>query len=112
LGRDHDNINIRRRNNGFEMNAETVREAEDLTFHEIRLDGRTVQRSMGLIGRDNLKPVGLLGSFGGGENGKTVSLCLLCTLAGRIETNDHVIPAVTQVLGLGMSLAAISKNGD
>src|SRR5258708_108256 len=112
LGCNHDNVNIRGWNHRLEMNAEPVREAENLSFGQPRFDRRVVERSLGLVGSKNLDPVRLLGGFRGSENSKPVGFRLLGALAGRIQPDNHVVTAIAQVLGLGVSLAAVSENGD
>src|ERR1035437_9120667 len=112
LGRDHDHIHILRRLDGLEVNGEAVREAENLSFVQMRLDGRFVEVGLGLVGRENLEPVGALGSLGRRQNGHAIGACLLGRAARGIEPDDDVVSAVTQVLRLGVSLGPVTENGD
>ena len=112
LGSDHDDINIGRRNDGFEMNAEAVREAENFTRMQIGLDVLVVKFGLGLVGRENVDPVGALGGLIGGDDDHAVGLGLLRALAVGIEADDDFVSAVAEILGLGVSLAAVAEDGD
>src|SRR5216684_4041502 len=112
LGRDHDHVHVCRRNDRFEMNAETVGEAENLSFFQSWLDGRLVERCLGLIRSKNLDPIRLVGRFRRSQHSKAIGLRLLRALAGRVKPDNYVVTAVAQVLGLGVSLAAVAEDGD
>src|SRR5206468_12624112 len=101
-----------RRNDRFEMNTEAVREAENFSRMEIRFNVLVVEFGLGLIGSQNVNPVGALGGLIGGNDDHAVGLRLLGALAVGIETDDHFVSAVAEILGLGMSLAAIAKDRD
>src|SRR5215510_11493178 len=61
LGGNHDNVDIIRRLNGFEVDTETVGDAEHFAGMQIRPDGGLVQFALGLVGREDVDPVGALG---------------------------------------------------
>ena len=112
LGRDHHHVHIFRRLDGLEVNRKAVREAENLSFVQVRLDGRFVKLGLGLVGRENLELVGALGGFGRGENGHAIRARLLGRAPLGIEPDDHVVSAVTQVVRLRVSLRTVAENGD
>ena len=104
LGRDHDHVHIFRRLDGLEVNREPVGEAENLSFVQMRLNSRFVEGGLGLVGRENLEPVGALGGLGGGQNTHPIRAGLVGRAASGIEPDDDVISAVTQVLRLRVPL--------
>ncbi len=112
LGRDHDHVNICWRNDGFEMNAEPVRDAENFPLGQARLDRGLVEIALCLIRSQNLDPVRLLRGLCGREHSEPVRLCLLGAAAGRVQPDNHVVSAVAEVLGLGVSLASVAEHGD
>src|SRR5579864_764972 len=101
LRSNHQDINVSRRNNGFEMNAESVREAENFSRMQIGLDVLVVEFGLGLVGSKHVDPVGALGGLIGSDNDHTVGLGLLRALAVGVETDDHFVSAVAEILGLG-----------
>src|SRR5690348_8184368 len=109
---DHDYVNIRRRDNGLEMNAKSMREAEHLPFFQTRFDGRLIKRCMGFVRSHNLDPIRFLGRFRRRQHSKAIGLRLLGALAGRVKTDNDVVTAVAQVLGLGVSLATVAEDTD
>jgi hypothetical protein len=86
------------------MNREAVREAEDFSFFQMRLDGGFEEVGLGLVGRENLDPVSALGGLGGSDNGHAVRPRLLGRSTLGIEPDDHFVTAVPQVLRLRVSL--------
>src|SRR3984893_9469271 len=112
LRRDHDHVHIFRRLDGLEVNRKAMREAENFTFVEGRLDRRFVEFGLRLVRRENLNPVGALGGFLWSDNRHAVRARLLGRAALGIEADDYVVAAVTQVLRLRVSLRAVSENGD
>src|SRR5258708_39278672 len=112
LRRDHDHVHIFRRLDGFEVNREAMREAENFTFVQMRLDGRFVEFGLGLVGRENLYPVGAFGGFGGSDHGHSIRARLLGRTTLWIEADDDVVSAVAEVLRLRVSLRAVSEHGN
>ncbi len=86
LGRNHDHVDVFRGLDGLEMNGEAVRETEYLSFAQMWPDGRLVEGSLRLIGRENLDPVGALRGLGGGDDDHSVRPRLL----GRNHARDQV----------------------
>src|SRR5258708_19925605 len=112
LRRDHDHVHIFRRLDGLEVNREAMREAENFAFVQMRLDGRFVEFGLGLVRRENLYPVGAFGGFGGSDHGHSIGARLLGRAALGIKADDDVVSAIAEVLRLGVSLRALSENGN
>ena len=112
LRRDHHYVDIFRRLDGFEVDREAMREAEDFPLPQVRLDCRLIEVSLRLVGRKNLDPVGTLGSFGGSNDSHAVGARLLGGPARRIKSDDYLVSTVTQVLCLRVSLRAVTENSD
>ena len=112
LGRDHHHVHVGGRNDGLEMNAEAVRDAENFSGMQIGLDELLVDLRLGLVGSENLDPVGALGGLVGSHHDHAVGPRLLGALASRVEPNDDFVSAVAKILRLRVSLAAIADDGD
>ena len=112
LGRDHYHVDVVRRLNGLEMDAETVRDPEHLAGMQVRLDLRVVKVALRLVGREDLDPVGALRGFRGSDYHHAVGACLLGRGPLRVQADDDLVSAVAQVLGLRMALAAVAQDGD
>src|SRR5579864_460516 len=108
----HYHVDVGGRNNGFEMNAEAVREAENFALGEAGFDSGVIECRLGLVRGKNLDPVGAVGCLGRREHREPVCLGLLGAGAGGVEADDHVVAAVAEILGLGVSLAAVAEDGD
>src|ERR1700675_1986924 len=101
---DHDHVHIFRRLDGLEMNRKAMREAENFTFVEGRLDRRFVEFGLSLVRRENLNPVGALGGFGGSDNRHAVRARLLGRAALGTSSVDYGFCFVTQVLAVRVSV--------
>ena len=112
LGRDHDHVHIFWRLDGFEVNREAVRKAENLSLAEMRLDRRLVEVGLGFVGRENLNPVGALGGLGGSDDGHAIGDRLVGRTALGVKSDNNVVSAVPQVLRLRMSLRPVAENGN
>src|SRR6185503_10223669 len=112
LGRNHDDVNIGRRNDGLEMNAEAVGKAEDLALRETRLDILLVEVALSFVGSENLDPVGFLCCLGWRENREAIRFRLGGATPARVQTDNHAVAAVAEVLGLRVSLTAVAEDGD
>ncbi len=112
LGRDHDDVNVVRRLNGFEVDAEAVRDAQHFAGMKVGLDLRLVEFALGLVGREDLDPVGALGSFVGRDHDHAIGFRLLGRGSVGVEADDDFVSAVAEILCLGVSLTAITQNGD
>src|SRR5215831_3802478 len=111
LGRDHDHIHIAGGDDGLEMNAESVREPQNLTLGEAALDG-LIKNRVGLIGSENVDPIPAFRRLGRREHGKAVVPRLFRATPGRIEAYNHLVTGVAQVLRLRVSLTSVSQDRD
>ena len=112
LGRNHHDVNVCGRNDGLEMNAEAVRETEDLAFGEAWLNCGFVEVGLSFVRGKNLDPVSFPGRFRRREHAEAIRHRLFGAAAGRVESDDDVVAAVAQVLRLGVSLAAVAEDCD
>ena len=94
------------------MNAEAMRNAQNLACLQRRLNRGLVEISLCLVRSQNLDPVRTLGRFRRGEHGEAVRIGLLRARPARVQTDDYVEPAVAQVLRLRVPLAAVAENTD
>ena len=79
---------------------------------QVGLDLRLVELALGLVGREDLDPVGALGGLVGSDHDHAVGFGLLGGGAVGVEADDDFVSAVAEVLGLGMSLAAVPQDRD
>src|ERR1700757_1648343 len=110
LGRDHDDVHIFGRNDGLKVNAEAMRDTENLAGVESGLDLRLVEVALGLVRRQDLYPIGPFSGLGGGQYGHAISLCLLSAGTLRVKPDNHVVATVAQILRLCVALASVSEN--
>ena len=89
-----------------------MREAENFSFAQVRLDGRFVELSLRLVGRENLDPIGALGGFGWSDDRHAVGTSLPGGAALGIESDDDVVSAIAQILRLRVSLRTIAEYGN
>src|SRR5215471_16041798 len=111
LGRNHDHIDIARRHDGFEMNAESVREPQNLALAETGFDG-LIKSRVGLIGSENVDPIPTFCRLGRRKHRKAIAACLFRARPGWVEAYNYLETAVAQVLRLGVSLASVSQDRD
>src|SRR5882672_571389 len=112
LGCDHHHVNVFRRLNRLEMNAEAMREAKNLALGQMRLDRGLIEVGLSLVRRKNLNIVGAFGRLSGSDDRHPVGSSLLGRAALRIEADDDVVSAIAQVLSLGVSLGAVAEDCD
>src|SRR5579872_89003 len=102
FGRDHDNVDVIRRNNGFEMDAESVGNAENFSGMEIGFDRLFVKLALRFVGSQNVDPVGALGGLVWRHDDHAVGASLSGARAVGIETDDDFLSTVAEILGLGV----------
>ena len=112
LGSDHHDIDISRRDDSFEMNAESVRETENLTRMQVGFDELVVKLGLGLVGGQYMNPVSAFGGLIGGHDHHAICFGLLGAFARRVEADDYLVSAVTEILSLRVSLAAVADDCD
>src|ERR1035438_8994136 len=102
LGRDHYDVHIARRNDGFEMNAETVRESQNLSGMQIWLDVLLVNRRLGLVRGEHVNPVGALGGFIRSHHHHAIGASLLRARAVRFQPHNDLADASPEIYGLSV----------
>src|SRR5580700_5780662 len=112
FGRDHHHVDITGRNDRLEMNAETMREAQNLSGMQIGLDVLLINRRLRLIRREHVDPVGTFRGLIRSHYDHAIGASLLRAGAVRLEAHEHLVAAVAQVLRLCMSLAAVAQDRD
>src|SRR5580658_1706860 len=112
LRSDHHHVHVGGRNNRLEMNAEAVRDPENLSRMQIRLDELFIRLSLRLVRREDLDPVGALGGLIRRHHDHAVSPRRCGAWPVRGQPNDHLIAAVAKILRLRVSLTAVTNNGD
>ena len=95
-----------------EVDVEAMGEEEGVAVLEVRGDLLGVQLTLVLIGGQDHDHVGLLTRFLDGQHAQTLSLSLGDRRGTLPQTNPHVNAGVTQVEGVGMSLGAVTNDGN
>ena len=108
LGRDHRNIYVVGRNNGFEVNVETVREHERLAGQQMWQYGLPVHLCLNVVGNQHHDDVRLAGGVLDQSDPQAVGLGLCNAAAALVQSDHHVLIGVFQVERVRVSLAAIS----
>ena len=108
--RDHDDVHVLRRNNGLEMNRETVREHQRLALGQIWLDVLLVALRLLGVGQRDHDDVGLPHGFCGGDNLKTLFLRDGNGFAAFVKSDDDRKAAVFEVERVGVTLRAEAED--
>src|SRR5712692_6923105 len=109
---DHHHVHVIWRDDGLEMNAEAMRDPENLAGVEKWLDRGLVYLGLSLVWREDLDPIGALRGLGRRCDCHPVRLGLLCARPLGIEPYNDFVAAIAQVLRLGMALASVTQDGD
>ena len=112
LGRNHDHVNIFGWNDGLEVNAEPVRNPQNLSRMQVVTDGSFIEFRLGFIGGENLYPVRPLGRFRWRDHRHSIGPRLLRRGTVGIQPDNYLEAAVAQVLRLCVSLAAVSDHSN
>ena len=113
LGRDHDHVEIGARLDQAEMDVEPVGESERRALLEVGDEVVGIDRRLVLVGGDDHDDVGPLRRIGVRQHLEAGAFRLLRGgRAGAQRDGDVLDPAVAQVLGVGVALAAIAEDGD
>src|SRR5579862_6048166 len=104
LGRDHDDIDARGRNDGLEVNAETMRDTQNLSRNQIGSDLAFVQLALGLVRREDMDPISALSGLGRRNHREPIGTRLGCRGTVWVKPDNDFVAAIAQVLGLGVSL--------
>ena len=113
LGCDHDDVDVLGRLDQAEMDVQAMREGEGGTRLHPARDIVVVDRRLMLVGRKDHQYVGPFGGLGIGHHLEASALSLLARGRAFAERDRDVVhPAVAQVLGMGVALAAIADDRD
>src|ERR1700744_364420 len=102
--RDHDHVDVLRRNDRLKMNGKTVTEKQCLTISEIRFNLLFVNRRSFQIGRRKENDIGLFYRIRHVERLESMFFRYRNRLAALVETYDHIDPTILEVEGMGMPL--------
>ena len=113
LGRDHDDIDVLRRLDQAEMDAEAVAE-EERTCPCVRFGRDVLLVDAGLlhVGQADHDDVGAAHGLGGVENLEAVLLGDRAGLGAGIEADDDLAAAVLQVERVGVALRPVAEDGE
>src|SRR6476660_4744938 len=109
---DHDHVDVLRRRHEAEAHREAMREEQRLAGAETILDRLLVDLALDLVRREDHDQIGLPGGVGNRDDLEAVGLGLCPALAALGQSDDHLHPAVAQVLGMRVTLAAIADDRD
>jgi len=76
------------------------------------LDRSFVECCLSFIRREDLNPVRPLGRLGRANDDHSICPGLPCRSSLRIKPDNNLVAAIAQVLRLGMSLAAVTQDGN
>ena len=113
LGRDHEHVEIGARQDQVEMDVEAMGEGERGALPEIIAQVVFIDRTLQLVGRQHHDHVGPFGGLVRRHHRESGAFGL--GLAGRAGAQGHhqlADPAVAQVQGMGVALAAIADDSN
>ena len=110
--RDHGDVDILRRHDGLEVNAEAVREHQRFTCRQIRRDVGLINIGLQMIRHQDHDRVRGLRRFGRRQYSQAGRGGLRAALA-RFRQADHDVQSrITQVQRMRMALAAVADDGN
>ncbi len=112
LGRDHENIDAGGRHDAFEMNVKAMAEGQVIAIFKSRPDFFLVGVALELIRQKHHYDIGRGRRFCGFGNFQTGSLSLGPGAAAALQTHHDFNPGVTQIVRVGVALAAVAQHGD
>ena len=112
LGRDHPDVDELRRRDPTEPDVEPVGEHQQLARPQVRRDIGVVDRLLGGVGDQDHDDVGRADRVPDIAHPQAGLLRQRSALRGRLQADHDVDPALAQVLGVGMALAAVADDGD
>jgi ketol-acid reductoisomerase len=95
-----------------EMDVEPVRAEQHVAGFEVRLDVLGVDVALNFVGQEDVDQVPLVGGLGGRDGCETVLHGLIVIGGAGTLADDDVAAGITQVLRVGMSLAAVADDRD
>ena len=112
LRRNHDNVDILRRDDLLEVDVEAVRKCEAVAGLEVRLDGFLIDIRLLLVRNQHHNDVARLGSLSRGHNGQAGSLCLLLVLGTGTQADNNIDAGIMQVFRMRMALGTKADDGN
>src|SRR5262245_45831854 len=110
--RDHENVDISRRNNFLKMDIEPMSAGQIFARFEPLTNIRLVHLARYLIGSEDHNDISFSGSLGDIFDGEARILCFRPRSAPLLEPNAHIHAAVSQVQRMGMALTPIANDSD
>ena len=111
LGCDQEHVHIPGRNDLIEVDVEAVREEQRLALGEVRLDVVLIDGGLHFVGQKQHDEIGHLGRFLRRDRFKAVLPGQFVIGAAGALTHNNLHAGIAQVLGMGMTLAAIPDDG-
>ena len=112
LRSDHEDVDISRRNDLFEVNVEAVCKSEGTAGFQVRSDFRCIYVSLFFVRNQDHRDICVFYSFRNGFNFKAGFFGFSDGFAAFIQADDDVDAAVFEVQRMGMALAAITDDCD
>ena len=112
LGGDHDDVNVRGRNDLAEMNVEAVGESQSFAGGQVRLDVLVVDVGLAFIRSQVHDDVSLLGHFRDGNGLEVVLLGQFVVFGAGALGDDDFNAAVPHVLGVSVALGTVADDTD
>ncbi|MNZ80935.1 hypothetical protein D3C78_995890 [compost metagenome] len=112
LRRDHDHVEVGARHYLVVMDREAVSEGQGRTLLQVRLDLVLVQATLELVRSQDHHQVSRGNGFGNLGNLQAMGLSLGHAGRASAQTNGHVNAGILQVAGMGMTLGAVTDDGN
>src|SRR5581483_8485790 len=112
LGRDHDDVDVRRRLDQAEMDAQAVGKQQAFAGREVGGDILFVNARLLHVGQADHDDVGATHGLAGVENLESVLGRDGPRLGAGIKADDDLAAGVLEVKGMGMALGAIAEHGE
>src|ERR1051325_9944702 len=112
LGRDHRDVDVRRRDDLVEVDVEAVGEHQHLALAEALLDLRLEDVPLALVGQQDHHDVGHLRGVRDGRDLQAFLLRAAPALRALVEADHDVLAGVLQVQRVRVALAAVADDGD
>ncbi len=112
LGGDERTIDPVRRHHLPEVDVEPVRAKQEVARAQLRLDLMGVDVGLNFIRQEDVDEITCMGRVGGRHRFEPITHRRLVVRRARPLTDDDLTARIAQVLGLGMSLAAVADHRD
>ena len=106
LRRNHDNVNVCRRNDLLKVDIEAVRKRKAVARLEVRRDRLLIDVRLLLVRNQHHHDIARLSSFSRRHNGQAVILCLCLMLGAGTQANHNIDTRILQIHRMCMALRA------